>query len=73
MPIEGHANTKLCSKYKGIYGPYIHNNVGVFRGSPISALLSTLGMLRIDIGIYPTTTTYHVPSYTSAIHMAKSD
>ena len=34
--IQGHTDTLLCSRHKGIHGPYIENNIGVFQGSPIS-------------------------------------
>jgi len=36
---QGHKNTKLCPKHQGRYGDLQTNNVGVFRGSAISALL----------------------------------
>ena len=37
--IAGHNNNKLCVKHKTKLSKLIHNNVGVFQGSPISAQL----------------------------------
>ena len=34
--IQGHTDTLLCSRHKGIHGPYIENNIGVLQGSPFS-------------------------------------
>ena len=39
MLIGGHANTQLCSRHKGKFGPYIRNNLGVSQCIPISAQL----------------------------------
>ena len=39
MSIQRHTNTELCSKDNGILGDYIHINVVVFQGSPLSAQL----------------------------------
>ena len=36
---SGHKGNKLCPKYKGVLGPQMYNNKGVFQGSPISAML----------------------------------
>ena len=36
---EGHRHTTICAKYQGKYGKPEINNVGVFQGSVISALL----------------------------------
>jgi len=36
---EGRKNTKLCAEHQGEYGKLRKNNVGVFRGSEISALM----------------------------------
>jgi len=36
---EGRKNTQLCTKYQGKYGELQENNIGVFQGSAISALL----------------------------------
>ena len=36
---RGHIGPRLSPKYKGRYGKLKENNVGVFRGSEISALL----------------------------------
>ena len=40
--IQGHTDTLLCSRRKGIHGPYIGNNIGVFQCSPISPQLFTI-------------------------------
>ena len=37
--IQGHDNNTLHGKHDGILGWEIHNNKGVFRGIPVSALL----------------------------------
>ena len=34
--IQGHTNTLICSRHKGIHGEYVDNNIGVFQGSPVS-------------------------------------
>ena len=39
MLVDGRNNKQLRSRYKGIMGPYIHNNIGVSQGSPIIAQL----------------------------------
>ena len=39
MIIKGHGGNILHGKHEGILGKEIENNKGVFRGSPISALL----------------------------------
>ena len=39
---QGHQNTTLCAKNQGGYGKQIINNIGVFQGSAISALLFTI-------------------------------
>ena len=36
---KGHQETRLCVKHKGEYGEECQNNVGVFQGSAISALM----------------------------------
>jgi len=36
---QGHENTKLKVKINGNLGGYVENNIGVFQGSPLSALL----------------------------------
>ena len=36
---SGHTGTRLAPKYKGKYGKLNENNIGVFQGSAISALL----------------------------------
>ena len=36
---QGHQNATLCDKHQGTYGNPVRNNVGVFQGSAVSALL----------------------------------
>ena len=38
-PIDGHNNAQLCGTHKGITSEYVHDNIVVFQGSPISGQL----------------------------------
>ena len=41
---QGHHDTRLSPKYKGKYGAPSENNIGVFQGSSVSALLFIIYM-----------------------------
>ena len=47
---QGRTNTTLRIRHQGKYGDQVANNVGVFRGSPISAILFIICHRRHDGG-----------------------